>query len=158
MPNNIVFDIESTPIAVYPYGDYYNIGSGVSWAEALGDQKVEPAVREIPVEVGDRFYDSLIGEVEVIYISDFGQIVIRYSDGSISTFETIGEFNGSGLEKVFETDGWINVIRDTEFNEVFFDDAVYVTEEAAILAFEDTKLSSWELLDTTHIAWDNKYD
>jgi hypothetical protein len=151
----VVFDLES--LSQVHGSDFYNISYDLSGAEApVAGAPTTPDSGE--VVVGDRFYDTLAGEIEVIYVSEFGQIVAKFSDNSISLFECLEDIEDDGFVKVLETSGFINVIRDTDFNDIFFDDGVYLTRDAAIAAFADNKLSTWELLDTTPISWSNKND
>jgi hypothetical protein len=149
----VLFDLET--LNQVHGSDFYNISYVPPSPEVVREAGELNALDNDYAVVGDKFYDALAGEIEVIFVSEFGQIVAKFSDGSISLFESVEDIEDDGFVKIMETDGWINVIRDTDFNDIFFDEGVYVTKDDAVNAFEDTRLSSWELLDTTYISWSN---
>lgn len=144
-------DIETDPY--YPFDsklpdlDLYNIMYASTTVE-------EEEVKDYgAVKIGDEFTGALIGTVKVIHISDFDQVLIEYSDGSVALFETAEDFLESDNFDPLEASGWINVIYDNDAQEIYFDDGVYVTKENAINAFNHDKLDHWTLIDTTFIEW-----
>lgn len=110
------------------------------------------------MKIGENFVSPFGFEVSIKFVGPYGELVYEYDDGSIGFSENETDFFEQGWTESHAVDGWINVIHDTDLNEVFFEDAVYVTEENAINAFNPDGYTNWVRLDTTYISWSNVAD
>jgi len=77
----------------------------------------------------EKYVSDFYGEVEVIYTSVHDEVVVRFDDLSVAIFEN-ATFR-ENFTRVNSTDGWLTVVKDSEYGEPMFLDMVHVTKENA---------------------------
>ena len=107
------------------------------------------------ISVGDKFVSLWDEVIEIKLVGNHGELLYSFDDDSLGFSYSHADFLETNAP-LKETNGWINVIHDTSFNEIFFGDGVYVTRANAENAFLEEDVKDWVLLDTTYITWSNQ--
>jgi hypothetical protein len=105
---------------------------------------------DVKIQVGDVYYGSYGGEVEVVYVSTFDEVVFKFDDGSVSIHDKSDFLDMFTKDTVVRT--WLTVSRDVSDGTLFFDANNYDSEKEAIDSYQSHH-GMYQLVEVVPVEW-----